>query len=381
MIFIAAGLVWSQSPVPSGGEAEKVAEGFQFVEGPVWMNGVLLFSDIPANKVYQWTEESGESVFLSPSGNSNGLCLDLQGRLLLAQHGNRRVARLEEGGSQTALATHFDGKRLNSPNDMTVSLDGSVYFTDPPYGLSNPSSSELGYAGIYRIAPDGTLSLLDKTLYRPNGIALSPDEKKLYVNDSEARKIYVWDMQADFTIANKQLFYSMTGSGAADGMKMDTEGRLYSSGPGGVWIFAPDGSLLDKIPVPESVTNCNWGDEDKKALYITAGGSVYRIRLDAAGSAVNRYGASLPDGFGLFPNYPNPFNPVTRIPYEIPGGGSAQFKIYDVSGRLVSFMDAGTRDAGIHFIEWNAKDRPAGQYACRMDAPGFSRTIKMTLVR
>jgi gluconolactonase len=378
---MAAGMVAAQSPVPAGSEAEKVAEGFQFVEGPVWMNGALLFSDIPANKVYQWTEESGESVFLSPSGNSNGLCLDRQGRLLLAQHGNRRVARLEEGGTQTALATHYDGKRLNSPNDMTVALDGSIYFTDPPYGLSNPSSSELGYSGIYRIAPDGTLTLLDKTLYRPNGIALSPDEKKLYVNDSESRKIYRWDMQADFTAVNRTLFYSMTGSGAADGMKVDTEGRLYSSGPGGVWIFAPDGTLLDKIPVPESVTNCNWGDEDRKALYITAGGSVYRIRLDAAGTAVNKPGTRLPGGFGLYPNYPNPFNPVTRISYELPSPGTVQFRIFDVSGRLVSFMDAGIRNEGLHFIEWDGKDRPAGQYACRMDAPGFSGTIKMTLVR
>src|SRR3972149_4725840 len=179
--------VIAQSPVPSGATVEKVTDGYQFVEGPLWREpGYLIFSDIPANTVYKWAEAGGKEVFLIPSGNSNGLAADLQDRVLLAQHGNRRISRIEEDNTEIALATHYDNKKLNSPNDIAVKSSGSIYFTDPPYGI-NPNQEELGFYGIYCLTPDSNLYLLDNSLSRPNGIVFSPDETKLYVNDSQAR--------------------------------------------------------------------------------------------------------------------------------------------------------------------------------------------------
>lgn len=285
-LFLSVGLIYffipvfiyCQSPVPQDSELEKIADGFQFVEGPVWMDGVgLLFSDIPANIVYQWTDDSGTSEYLNPSGNSNGLALDSQNRLLLAQHGNRRLARIDTNGTETALATHYDGKKLNSPNDIAVKSDGSIFFTDPPYGIS-PDQEELGFYGIYRLSPSGSLQLLDNSLQRPNGIAFSPDETRIYVGDSEANTIYVWNVTDDTLITDKQQFAYMDGPGGTDGMKVDEEGNLFSTGPFGVWVYAPDGTVLDTIIVPGQTTNCNWGDDDRKTLYITSGSAVYRIR-------------------------------------------------------------------------------------------------------
>ena len=257
-------------------QVEKVVDGFQFTEGPVWKDGALLFSDIPANKIYRWNVKDGLSVFLEPSGNSNGLALDKEGNLLLAQHGNRRLAKLFSDGKEISLASEYFGSKLNSPNDIAVKSDGSIFFTDPPYGIK-PEQEELGYYGIYRLSKNGKLRLLDNSLRRPNGIAFSPDEKLLYVTNSETKDIYVWDV-ADSIITNRRLFASMEPNGAGDGLKINSEGRLFVAGSVGIWIFEKDGTFIESIEIPGQTTNCAWGDEDRKTLYITSGDALYKYR-------------------------------------------------------------------------------------------------------
>jgi len=196
-------LVWSvgataQSPVPSGAVAEKLASGFVFVEGPVWHDSVgLLFSDMTGNKVIRWTETTGAVEFLNPSNNANGLAYDSTGRLLLAQTGLRRIARRGSDGGMSPLATLYGGKKLNSPNDIVVKSDGAIFFTDPPFNIPSGQHQELSFSGVYRISPSGGLQLLDSTLALPNGICFSPDESKLYVDESQQRIIYVWDVVHD----------------------------------------------------------------------------------------------------------------------------------------------------------------------------------------
>lgn len=275
-----------QAIVDRNTQVEKVAVGFEFTEGPLWHpEGFLLFSDIPANTIYKWTPNEKPKIFRRPSGNANGNILDRQGRLISGEHGNRRVSRTEKDGTVVTLASHYQGKRLNSPNDLVVKSDGSIYFTDPPYGISS-EQEELGFYGVYRLAPDGTLSLLVKDFVRPNGIAFSPDEKKLYVNDSQEGHICVFDVNRDGTLANGRLFAEQkdpSKEGVPDGMKVDLQGNVYSTGPGGVWVFSPSGNLLGRIEVPETTANLAWGDRDYKTLYITARTSLYRIRLKNAG--------------------------------------------------------------------------------------------------
>jgi gluconolactonase len=286
-LFIVIILVSGQSPVPKNSVAVKIAGGFSFVEGPVWIDGVgLLFSDIPENTIYRWTPGSGVSVYLTPSGNSNGLALDAEGRLILAQHGKRRVARIEHNGSETDLASTYNGKKLNSPNDIAIKSDGSIFFTDPPYGISAPEE-ELGFRGIFRISPAGDLQLLDSSLEYPNGIAFAPDETKLYVGHSDEMTVYVWDVVDDTTITNKQVFARMPASCCTDGMKVGTAGNLFSTGPIGVWVYSPDGTVLDTIPVPGQTTNCCFGNADRKTLYITSGDAIYRIHVETGGITNN----------------------------------------------------------------------------------------------
>ncbi|MGK7952992.1 MAG: galactose-1-epimerase [Xenococcaceae cyanobacterium] len=267
-------------------KVEKVAGGFEFTEGPVWHpDGFLLFSDIPANTIYKWQPGEKTEIFRQPSGNANGNTLDKSGRLVSAEHGNRRVSLTENNGDIVTLASQYQGKQLNSPNDLVVKSDGSIYFSDPPYGIK-PEQEELGFYGVYRLAADGTLTLLVDDFVRPNGIALSPDETKLYVNDSEKGHIRVFDVQPDGMIENGKLFAEMkppSKEGAADGMKVDIKGNVYSTGPGGVWIFSPKGDLLGIIETPEPPANIAWGDSDYQTLYITARKSLYRIRLKIRG--------------------------------------------------------------------------------------------------
>lgn len=271
----------AQSPVPKDAKLEKISTGHVFVEGPVWKDGVgLLFSDMGSNCINKWNPEIGTSVFMKPSFVSNGLTYDNDGNLIMMQTGKRRVARLEKDGvKQTSLADKFEGKRFNSPNDIAVKSSGSIFFTDPDFNTPSGESAELSVKGIYRLSKNGSIKLLDDTFDKPNGICFSPDEKKLYVCESPKAIVYVWDVFNDSTITNKKLFYAIPEKGYADGMKTDPEGNLYCTGPEGVWVISPDGKLLDKIATPETPTNCNWGDSDRKTLYITAQTSVYRIRL------------------------------------------------------------------------------------------------------
>jgi gluconolactonase len=281
--------------VPKGSKLEKIATGFMFTEGPIWnaAKKILYFSDIPANKMWKWTEPKGAELFRDPSGKSNGLTLDKQGRLLACEHGNRRVSRTENDGKVVAIADKYNGKKLNSPNDVVVKSDGSVYFTDPPYGLTadfgNLGEQELPFQGVYRLSPDGkTLTLLADDFDRPNGLAFSPDESILYIDDTARVHIRVFDVKPDGTIANGRIFADLTSDaeGNVDGMKIDIEGNIYVTGPGGVSIFDPSGDKLGIIEMPEVCANVAWGDDDWKTLFITASTSLYRIKLSIQGVKV-----------------------------------------------------------------------------------------------
>ena len=274
-----------QAILDDNAKVEKLASGFKFTEGPLWHpQGFLLFSDIPDNTIYKLNSHKKAEVFRRPSGNANGNTLDRQGRPIAAQH-DRRITRTEKDGKVVTLIERYQGKRLNSPNDLVVKSDDSIYFTDPPYGIG-VQQEELGFYGVYRLAKNGQLTLLVNDFVRPNGIAFSPDEKKLYVNDSQKGHIRVFDVKPDGTVANGRVFAELkdpSKQGVPDGMKVDLQGNVYSTGPGGVWIFSPSGNLLLKIFLPETSTNLAWGDSDYKTLYITAGTSIYRIRLKIAG--------------------------------------------------------------------------------------------------
>ena len=276
--------------VPKDAVVEKVADGFHFTEGPLWSKaGFLVFSDIPGDNIVKiaW-DKSGklqQGVYRKVSGNSTGLTYDKEGRLIACEHGNRRVTREEKDGTITVLASHFEGKRLNSPNDIVVKSDGSVYFTDPPYGCPDPQR-EIKFQGVFRISPDGRLTLLAEDFDRPNGLAFSPDEKTLYIADSSSRAhIRAFDVKPDGTLANGRVFIEMKigEPGAPDGMKVDRKGNLWATGQGGVWVIDPKGTLLGIIRAPEIPANCAWGEKDGKTLYMTARTGLYRIRTNAKG--------------------------------------------------------------------------------------------------
>ncbi|MGC8639705.1 MAG: SMP-30/gluconolactonase/LRE family protein [Isosphaeraceae bacterium] len=292
--------------VPKGARVERLAEGFDWSEGPVWdrRGGFLLFSDVPQNTVFKWQQGHGVSVFLKPSGytgttprggepGSNGLIMDARGRLVLCQHGDRRIARLEEDKSFKTLADRYNGKRLNSPNDGVFKSNGDFYFTDPPYGLlklNDDPAKELDFNGVYRIsASDGSLTLLTKEMTFPNGIAFAPGEKTLYVANSDPQKA-IWKafpVKEDGTLGEGRVFADVTSSvgskkGLPDGMKVDRSGNLFATAPGGIFIFAPDGTHLGTLATGEATANCNWG-EDGSVLYITADMYIGRITLNTKG--------------------------------------------------------------------------------------------------
>ncbi|OLP19953.1 hypothetical protein BST81_02940 [Leptolyngbya sp. 'hensonii'] len=290
--------------VPKNAKLEKLASGFQFTEGPVWVKegNYLLFSDPNANTIYRWSTDGQVSVFRTKSGyagvdigeykqpGSNGLTLDREGRLTINEHGNRRVTRLEKNGIVTVLADRYEGKRLNSPNDLVYRSDGALFFTDPPFGLPQvfkDPRKELPYSGVYCLH-QGQLKLLTRELSGPNGIALSPDEKYLYVgNWDEKRKVVMrYAVNPDCSLSGGRVFYDMTqapGEDAIDGIKVDQRGNLYVSGPGGLWILSPQGKHLGTIVGPEHPHNLAWGDEDGRTLYLAAQTSIYRIRLNIPG--------------------------------------------------------------------------------------------------
>lgn len=273
-------------------QVEKLAGDFQFTEGPVWHpDGFLLFSDIPANTIYKWQPGQPVEIFRQPSGNANGNALDSLGRLVTAEHGNRRVSLTEKNGEIITLVDKYQNKRLNSPNDLAIKSDGSIYFSDPPYGIKS-EQEELGFYGVYRLGLDGTITLLVDDFVRPNGIVFSPDETKLYVNDSQTGQIRVFEVKSDGLLENGQVFAELeppSKKGAADGMKVDINGNVYSTGPGGVWVFSPEGNLLGVIAIPEPPANLAWGDQDYQTLYITARTSIYSLRCQIPGVASKSY--------------------------------------------------------------------------------------------
>ncbi len=263
---------------------EKVAGDFQFTEGPVWVaaNSELLFSDIPADRIVRF-KDGKCATFRSPSRNANGLTLDKQGRLIACEHGSRRVTRTETDGAVTILAERYESKRLNSPNDVVVKSDGAIYFTDPPYGVKR-EERELDFQGVYRISADGkTLDLLAKDFVMPNGLAFTPDEKTLYVNDTERGHIRAFDVAADGRLTNSRVFAQTPG---ADGMKVDNAGNVYCTTQKGVMVFDRTGKHLGTFVTPEQPANCAFGDADWKTLYITCRTGLYRVRLAVSGVKV-----------------------------------------------------------------------------------------------
>ena len=295
--------------IASDAQIEVLADGFAWAEGPVWVRDgrYLLFSDIPKNSINKWERGKGLSLFMRPSGytgkksrggemGSNGLTLDSRGRLVLCEHGDRRVARLESlhnpNGPKQTLAHTYQGKQLNSPNDLVFHSSGALYFTDPPYGLERgmeDPGKELDFQGVYRRSPDGELGLLTSEVSRPNGIAFSPDEKTLYLANSDPNNPcwYAFDVQPDGSITNRRVFHDSRSwrgdkKGLPDGMKIDAQGNLFAAGPGGISVFAPDGTRLGAIDTTEPTANCTWGD-DGSTLYITANKYLLRIRTKTKG--------------------------------------------------------------------------------------------------
>jgi gluconolactonase len=288
--------------VPRDARIEKLADGFVFLEGPAWVasESKLLYSDLRGNAIYEWTQAGGVTALAKPffEGDGtglrgvgpNGVALDAAARLIVCVYGSRSVVRLERDGTRTTLAERFDGKRLNSPNDVIVARDGTVYFTDPSFGLEGIDNSplrELDFNGVYRLKPNGELEALARTQDRPNGLALSPDEKILYVANSGGAPVTGWmayDLSAN-GLANARVFFDLAdaqGDGGADGMKVDSAGNVFATGPGGVWVIAPDGTHLGTIAPGEALTNVGWGD-DGHTLYITGRTALYRIRLSTRG--------------------------------------------------------------------------------------------------
>lgn len=272
---------------------ETLGSGFLFTEGPVWdaAQDCLHFSDIPASIIHRWQPKVGFSVFRSPSGKSNGLTRDREGRLVICEHAGRCVSRIERDGSTTIVASHYQGHRLNSPNDVVVKSDGAIYFTDPPYGL-NPTfgvaaSPELDFAGVYRVSPDGGEIAVVAADCTPNGLAFSPDEKMLYVADTEENHVLVYDVGAEGSLSGRRVFAHLSGSHLApDGIKVDHNGNVFVTGAGGIWVFEPGGARLGTIAVPELPSNLAWGGADWSSLYITARTSIYRVHTKTKGLPV-----------------------------------------------------------------------------------------------
>ncbi|MSO21341.1 MAG: SMP-30/gluconolactonase/LRE family protein [Acidobacteria bacterium] len=298
--------------IAADAKIEKIAEGYRFTEGPVWVRkgGYLLFSDIPANKIHQWTPDGKVSVYLDPSGytggdttgvgrevneggevfynlGSNGITLDQQGRVTFNAMGDRAIVRIEPDGKRTVLADKFEGKRLNSTNDLVYRSDGALYFTDPPSALRGGDTDpkkELPYRGVFMLK-DGKLHLLIRDI-GPNGLAFSPDEKYFYVNDNVARTILRFDVKPDGTITNRKVLVDMSGEkapGNPDGMKVDQQGNIYCTGAGGLWIISPDGKHLGTLTFPWQPSNMAFGGDDGKTLFVTARKALYRVRVKIAG--------------------------------------------------------------------------------------------------
>jgi gluconolactonase len=293
--------------IPPGAKLERVVDGHEWAEGPLWdrASGCLLFSDVVRNTAYRWCEGKGESVLRAPSGytgaapfagkepGSNGLAFDRQGRLLMAEHGDRRISRVEADGRKTTLVDRYQGRRINSPNDLIVTRDGDLLFTDPPWGLPkwwDDSAKELPFSGVYRLSADGKLALLTRDFEAPNGIALSNDGRRLFVSESkpEVGAWYVFDVGTDGSLSGKHRLldarpWSVGRQGVPDGLKLDREDHLFAGGPGGLYVIAPDGTLLGIIETGGPASNAAWGGEGR-TLYITSGSRIFRLQTATRGA-------------------------------------------------------------------------------------------------
>ena len=277
----------SSSVLIEGEEPEIVTGPHEFMEGPYWHpDGYLLFSDIPSNRVYRWSEMEGLDVYLEPSGNSNGIEADIDGSILLAQHAGR-VSRLTGNGDLDVIADSYEGQRLNSPNDIAVHSNGTIYFTDPPFGVSD-EERELDFSGVYMLSPDGELSVVYDEFEYPNGIVFSADESRLYVSDSGTGTVMMFNVDTEGATGSPEEFANVgamgTGAGSADGMETDEAGNLYTTGPQGLIIFDDEGNQLLLIEFNEQITNLGWGGSDSSDLYITGSDNVYRYTMNATGS-------------------------------------------------------------------------------------------------
>lgn len=272
---------------------EVIAEGFTFTEGPIWNSegNYLLFSDIPENKIYKWSELKDLEIYRENSHFSNGLTYDAKGSLIACEHKSRSISKELSDGKIITLASHFQGKRLNSPNDVIVSSDGSILFTDPIYGLragmGGPADQEIDFQGVYRINPDNSgLELLTDNFERPNGLALSPDEKSLFIIDTVRQHIKKFEIDNNWRLTGGQIWAELwddTETGRPDGLKVDLFGNLFSVGPGGIWIFSPESELLGRIYLDGKTSNLAWGD-DGHSLYITCSSKIFRLKCKTRGT-------------------------------------------------------------------------------------------------
>ena len=277
--------------VSSDSVLETVVDGFEFIEGVIWHTGrkEIIFSDIIGNTIYRWTKTNGLSVFRKPSNMANGNVYDRQGRMLTCEHATSRVTRTEPDGVIMILATHYDGKELNSPNDIVTKSDGSIFFTDPASGRSEKfgvlREQELDFQGVYRLDDQNALTLLVDDFSKPNGLCFSLDEQHLFINDTDHNHIRIFDVNHDGTLSNGKIWAELSkeGIGVADGMKIDQAGNLYCCGPGGIHVFDQVGVNLGIIKLPEQAANFNWGDDDLSGLYICASTTLYRIRMNIPG--------------------------------------------------------------------------------------------------
>lgn len=292
--------------VDAQAKIEIIAEGFEWSEGPLWLEeeNMLLFSDVPTNTIYKWTEEGEKEIYLQPSGytgsikrggetGSNGLLLNKERKLVICQHGNRQIAQMEAPLIQPQpqfipIANTYEGKKFNSPNDAVYNKEGILFFTDPPYGLEKnmeDAGKEIPFQGVYKVTTNGTVVLLTDTITRPNGIALTPNEKQIIIANSDSLKPiwYQYDLGPENTLTNGKIFYDATAAskeeeGMPDGLKIDKSGNIFATGPGGVWIFNKDAKLLGKIKFPHKTSNCAFS-KDEKTLFVTADNYVLRIKL------------------------------------------------------------------------------------------------------
>jgi gluconolactonase len=370
------------SPIPDGAVVTLVTPyRVAFGEGPLWHpDGFLLFADVENNRIMKLDPQNpAREVYLDPSGETSGLALDNHLNLIMCRRSKRDVARLESDGSITVLASEYEGVQFNGPNDLTVSSNGTVFFTDP-----NTDGTPGKIDAVYSLTPDGRIHRLNRTIEFPNGVALSTDEQTLYVSETWSRVVYVYTIENDSTLSNGREFARVPEAQFLDGMEVDVDGLLYVAGGGGFWILSPEGVLVDKMRMSGFTTNLAWGDADYQALYLTKTSGVYSIRLNAKGHVASGIGIDvdsdeIPKSFELGQNYPNPFNPSTVIPFKIASSSQIRMHVSDALGRHVATLFDETLVAGSHSVQFDAGDLPSGTYFYTLEVGG-SRQSKSLLI-